>query len=213
MLEILQLSVALDGKFILRDVHLTVRAGERVAILGPSGSGKTTLLRAIAGLLAPTAGTISWQGEILNDVPTHLRNIGMVFQEDQLFPHLTVAGNIAFALKIAGVPRHECAVRVAELLQLIGLNGFEQRRVNNLSGGEAKRVAVARSLAPLPRVLLLDEPLTGLDTELHDRLLSDLRALFIATNTTVIAVTHNRDEATALCDRVVNLSDLQHHDK
>jgi len=144
----------------------------------------------------------------VTSLPTYRRGVGMVFQDDQLFGHLDVAANVAFGLRMRGDGASNRAERVGELLDLVGLAGFQHRRVDNLSGGEAKRVALARSLAPSPRVLLLDEPLTGLDRELHDRLLDDLGDIMRAARTTSLLVTHDVDEASAIADRVVSLSEL-----
>ena len=189
--------VAFDGHPVLDGATLTVAAGEIVALLGPSGSGKSTLLRVIAGLVTPDRGTVRIGGADVTDVPTHRRSVGMVFQDEQLFEHLDVEGNVAFGLRMRGDAPAARRSRVAELLDLVGLAGFERRSVRQLSGGEAKRVALARSLAPSPRVLLLDEPLTGLDRELHDRLADDLAAILRAERTTSLLVTHDPDEAQA----------------
>jgi thiamine transport system ATP-binding protein len=132
----------------------------------------------------------------------------MVFQDDQLFPHLSVVDNVAFGLKMAGMPRPDRHARASELLHLVGLSGFERRRVGDLSGGEAKRVALARSLAPEPRVLLLDEPLTGLDRELHDRLATEVGSILRGVATTAVWVTHDADEAAVVADRTVQLAEL-----
>ena len=152
----------------------SVEQGETVAVLGPSGGGKSTLLRAIAGLQPLDAGAMTLDGRALDGVPPHRRGIGLMFQDDALFPHRDVAANIAFGLRMQGAGRAETAARVTELLALVGLEGREHRAVASLSGGERKRVALARALAPAPRVLLLDEPLGALDRPLHDRLVSEL---------------------------------------
>lgn len=208
MLDVRDVTVAFGTATVLDHVSLEVATGEVVALLGPSGSGKTTLLRVVAGLHRPDTGRVHIDGTDVTDVAAHRRSVGLVFQDDQLFPHHDVGGNIAFGLRIAGRTRHEQAARVTELLELIGLPGFARRRVESLSGGEAKRVALARSLAPRPTVLLLDEPLSGLDPELHDRLAVDLAALLRATGTTAVMVTHDRGEAAAVADRSVHLGDL-----
>ena len=155
---------------VLDSVDLDVAAGEIVALLGPSGSGKSTLLRVIAGIVPADSGRVVLDGVDITHVPTHRRSVGMVFQDEQLFPHMDVAGNVGFGLRMAGIDKRVRGERVADLLELVGLAGFGSRHIDGLSGGERKRVALARSLAPQPKLLLLDEPLTGLDRELHDRL-------------------------------------------
>lgn len=198
------------GDLVVLDGHsLTVADGEIVGLLGASGSGKSTLLRAIAGLVPVTAGSIAIDGRDVTDVPTHRRSVGMVFQDEQLFPHLSVGDNVGFGLKMAGVSPAARRERAATLLATVGLAGFAERDVSNLSGGEAKRVALARSLAPSPRVLLLDEPLTGLDRELHDRLTGEVAAILRDVGTTAVWVTHDADEAAAVADRVVRLDELR----
>lgn len=208
MLDVHEVTVRFGERTVLDRVSLSMERGEVVALLGPSGSGKTTLLRVIAGLLRPDAGTIRIGGRDVTEEAAHRRQVGLVFQDDQLFPHHDVAGNIAFGLRIAKWPRDEQRARIAELLELVGLPGFERRRIEALSGGEARRVALARSLAPRPAVLLLDEPLSGLDPELHDRLASDLAGVLRATGTTALMVTHDRDEAALVADRAVDLGEL-----
>ena len=206
MLDIREVVVRFDGRTVLDHVSLQVDTGEVVAVLGPSGSGKSTLLRVVAGLLEPDSGAVLVDGDDVTHRPAHLRRIGLVFQDEQLFPHLDVAGNIAFGLRMRGDDRAAIRTRVDELLELVGLRGFGDRRVDRLSGGEAKRVALARSLAPRPAVLLLDEPLTGLDRELHDRLAAELAAMLRSTGTTALLVTHDVDEAAAIADRTHTLA-------
>jgi thiamine transport system ATP-binding protein len=193
---------------VLDHVSLRIDTGEVVALLGPSGAGKSTLLRAIAGLVVPHRGTITVDERDVTHVPVHRRGIGLVFQDNQLFPHRDVAGNIEFGLRMHGEQADARGGRVEELLALVGLVGLGNRSVGSLSGGEAKRVALARSLAPRPPILLLDEPLTGLDDALHHRLTGDLRVILRATTTTVLLVTHDADEAAAIADRVVTLASL-----
>ena len=205
MLSVVDICVAFESHPVLDHVSFEVATGEVVALLGPSGSGKTTLLRVIAGLQPADSGTVLLDGRSLDGVPAHRRSVGLVFQDEQLFPHLDVRANVAFGLRMAGRSRHEQAARVDDLLALVGLPGFADRRVTSLSGGEAKRVALARSLAPAPSVLLLDEPLTGLDPELHDRLAADLAALLRRTGTTALMVTHDLAEAATIADRTVTL--------
>ena len=208
MLVVDSVSVSLGGRSVLDAVSLAVSAGEVVAVFGPSGSGKSTLLRAVAGLVEVESGRVVIDGVDVTGVPTHRRRVGMVFQDEQLFPHRDVAGNVAFGLEMAGVERRERESRVEELLSAVGLDGFGDRDVSTLSGGEAKRVALARSLAPRPAVLLADEPLTGLDADLHDRLTVEVGAVLRESGTTTLWVTHDRAEAALVADRSVSLADL-----
>jgi ABC-type Fe3+/spermidine/putrescine transport system ATPase subunit len=209
MLDVVDVSIRFAERAVLDNVSLHVDDGEIVAILGPSGAGKSTLLRIVAGLLQPDAGHVVLNGVDITTRPAHVRNVGMMFQDEQLFPHLDVAANIAFGPKMHKWPAAQIATRVDELLTVVGLEGFRNRQVDRLSGGEKKRVALARSLAPRPAVLLLDEPLTGLDRELHDRLIAELADVLRATATTTVLVTHDRDEATALAGKVLDWSELQ----
>ncbi len=190
---------------MLDDVTLTIGSGEVVALLGPSGSGKSTLLRVIAGIVPPDAGRVLIDGVDVTATPTHLRRVGMVFQDNQLFPHRSVLDNVAFGLQMVGVTKRERHERAEVWLERVGLAGLGGRDIAALSGGEAKRVALARTLIVEPVVVLLDEPLTGLDRELHDRLAVDLAELLRATGTTALLVTHDVSEATAIADRTVSL--------
>jgi thiamine transport system ATP-binding protein len=208
MLEVDGVIVRFGDRVVLDEVGLAVGTGEVVGLLGPSGSGKSTLLRVIAGLLVPDRGRVAWDGVDLRTVPTHRRRFGLVFQDHQLFPHRDVARNVGFGLSVSGRPQAEIRRRVTELLDLVGLPGFERRGVASLSGGEAQRVALARALAPSPRLLLLDEPLGALDRELHDRLALDLRHLLKELGIAGLHVTHDRDEAGTVADRVVSLEQL-----
>jgi thiamine transport system ATP-binding protein len=192
-------TVSFDGAAAVDDVTLSLEPGEVLGILGPSGSGKSTLLRAVAGLERLDGGRVLWHGDDITAVPVHRRGFALMFQDGQLFPHRTVAQNIAYPLRIA---RRPSAARVGELLALVGLSGFGDRRVTELSGGEQQRVALARSLAADPRLLLLDEPLSSLDRELRERLAGDLRRILDETGTTAVFVTHDQDEAFAVSDRV-----------
>ena len=184
------------------DVSFDIAPGEVLALLGPSGCGKSSLLRAVAGLEPSAAGTITWDGIDLAGVPVHRRGFGLMFQDGQLFPHRDVAGNVEFGLRMARLDRGSRAARVRELLGVVGLAGYEHRSVATLSGGEQQRVALARSLAPSPRLLLLDEPLSALDRALRERLADVLRAALTATGTTALLVTHDHDEAFAVAERV-----------
>lgn len=186
----------------VKDANLEVHAGEIMALLGPSGCGKSSILRAVAGL-EDYQGEIAWQTQNLRGVAVHERGFGLMFQEGQLFPHRSVGGNVAFGLQMAKVPRGEQRKRVNELLDLVGLSGYANRRVATLSGGEQQRVALARSLAPRPKLLLLDEPLSALDRHLRDRLATELRDILTATKTTALYVTHDQDEAFTIADRIV----------
>ncbi len=187
---------ALDG------VDLDVPAGATVALLGPSGCGKSTLLRLLAGLEAPDAGRITLAGEDLTAVPPRRRGVGMVFQDFALFPHLDVGANVAFALVEAGWSRAARRDRVAQLLDRVGLAGAERRRPHELSGGQQQRVALARALAPHPRTLLLDEPLSNLDRALRQDLEGELRELLATLDVRAVYVTHDQQEAFALGDVV-----------
>ena len=208
VLDVRDVTVRFGIRTVLDRVRLRVDDGEVVALQGPSGSGKSTLLRVIAGLLVPDAGAVLLDDHDLTRVPPHRRGIGFVFQDDQLFPHRDVAANVEFGLRMQGVGAADRRARVDEMLALVGLGGFGTRSVTSLSGGEAKRVALARSLAPSPPLLLLDEPLTGLDAELHDRLTADLAQVLRRTATTALMVTHDTAEAEVVADRVITLGDL-----
>ena len=207
-LDVSDVSVSFGSTTVLDGVSLAVRSGEVVALLGPSGSGKSTLLRVVAGIVAPDSGRVQVHGVDVTDQPTHRRGVGMVFQDDQLFPHLSVLDNVAFGPKMAGAGRSERGERASRWLRRVGLAGFEERRVTDLSGGEAKRVALARTLAAEPAVVLLDEPLTGLDRALHDRLAVDLHSLLRDARVTTLLVTHDPAEADTIADRTVQIGAL-----
>jgi thiamine transport system ATP-binding protein len=196
-----------DGVEVLHGVDLEVPDGETLSLLGPSGSGKSTLLRIVAGLEQPDAGRVLLGGADITSTPVHRRGVGVVFQDQALFPHLDVAGNVAFGLRMAGVGRAERNRRVTEALDLVGLPAYQRRDPATLSGGEAQRVALARALAPRPGVVLLDEPFAALDQLLRERLLVELRSLFDELAVTVVAVTHDPTEAAALGDRIAVLLD------
>ena len=204
-LDVRSVTVEYGGRRVLDAVDLTVADGEVVCVVGPSGCGKSTLLRVIAGLLVPTHGTVAIDGFDVSTQAPHRRGVGLVFQDDVLFPHLDVHDNVAYGLRATRVERRVIGPRVAELLALVGLPGFERRDVATLSGGEAQRVALARALAPRPRVMLLDEPFGALDPDLHDRLVGDVRAVLRTLGTTAVHVTHDRVEAATMADRLVTL--------
>jgi ABC-type Fe3+/spermidine/putrescine transport system ATPase subunit len=187
----------------LTDVSFTVDRQEIVAVLGPSGCGKSTLLAVVAGLEAPDKGEVSWGGESLAHIPPYQRGFGLMFQDYALFPHMSVGENVAFGLRMNHLSRVEILRRTNEMLSLVGLAGFEERDVNTLSGGEQQRIALARSLAPQPRLLMLDEPLGALDRNLRERLILDLRDILGQLHQTAIYVTHDQQEAFILADRVI----------
>ncbi|MFC2025721.1 ABC transporter ATP-binding protein [Chloroflexota bacterium] len=186
----------------LAGVTLEVNPGEIVALLGPSGCGKSTLLNIIAGLESADSGSVYWNGTNLSNVPVHKRNFGLMFQDFALFPHRNVYNNVAFGLQILGLPKPEIESRVHEVLNLVDLTGFEERDTNQLSGGESQRVALARSLAPNPHLLMLDEPLGSLDRNLRERLVYDLKQILQKSNQTALYVTHDQEEAFTLANRV-----------
>ncbi|GAA1167247.1 ABC transporter ATP-binding protein [Ornithinimicrobium humiphilum] len=207
MLQLTDVTVRFGAKTAVDRVSLTLEEGSVLAVLGPSGCGKSTLLRAIAGLEPLAAGTLTWGGRDLAGVPTHERGFALMFQDGQLFAHATVADNIAYPLRLRRVGRAERERRVAELLELVGLPGYGPRRTPTLSGGEQQRVALARSLAADPALLLLDEPLSALDRSLRDRLAGDLREILVETGTTAVMVTHDHDEAFTVADRMAVMLD------
>jgi ABC-type Fe3+/spermidine/putrescine transport system ATPase subunit len=183
-------------------VDLSVEDGEILCLLGPSGSGKTTLLRVTAGLEVPERGSVYFEGRDMAGIEPHTRRFGMMFQEFALFPHKDVFENVAFGLRVRRADRTEVEARVAEMLALVGLEGFGRRKVGELSGGERQRVALARSLAPQPRLLMLDEPLGSLDRALRDRLMGEIRRILKEVGLAAVFVTHDQAEAFAVADRV-----------
>ncbi|HET9421139.1 MAG TPA: ABC transporter ATP-binding protein [Nocardioides sp.] len=200
MLSLSAVTVTFDGVPAVRDASLELPDGSVLAVLGPSGSGKSTLLRAIAGLEPTATGTVCWDGRDLTRVPTHRRGFALMFQDGQLFNHLTVARNVGYPLRLRRARGIDG--RVGELLELVGLTGYADRLPATLSGGERQRVALARSLAASPRLLLLDEPLSALDTGLRERLAGDLRDILHQAGTTALMVTHDHDEAYSVADRL-----------
>ncbi len=188
---------------VLRGVSFEVASGEIVALLGPSGCGKSTLLRIIAGLESADAGALMFAGAPLLSQPVHERGFGLMFQDWALFPHRSVAENIAFGLRMQRLPRAQVAERVATMLEVVGLPGYGGRSIFELSGGERQRVALARSLAPGPRLLMLDEPLGSLDRTLRERLTEEVRQIILAAGVTAVYVTHDQAEAFTVADRLV----------
>lgn len=186
----------------LQNVSINVDRGELVGILGPSGCGKSTLLSIVAGLIQPDYGQIFWEGYPIMNKPSHKRNFGLMFQDFALFPHMNVYHNIAFGLEMAKMERDQIEYRVNEILNLVGLPGYELRDVNSLSGGEIQRVALARSLVPRPQLLMLDEPLGSLDRNLREKLVIDLRTILQTSNQTTLYVTHDQEEVFTIADRV-----------
>ncbi|MGE0241838.1 MAG: ABC transporter ATP-binding protein, partial [Parvibaculaceae bacterium] len=192
------------GPFVaVNNVDLTIDKGSFVTLLGPSGCGKTTILRSIAGLVSPTAGEIVVAGRRINDVPIYKRNIGLVFQNYALFPHKTVADNIAFGLKYRGVPKTDIARKVKRALDMVRLPGVEKKLPSQLSGGQQQRIALARAIVIEPDVLLLDEPLSALDANLREEMRTELKIIQREVGITTIFVTHDQEEALAMSDRIV----------
>ncbi len=192
---------------VVDDVNLDVAAGEMIVLLGPSGCGKTTTLRMIAGFMAPSEGDIRLDGQSITGLPTHRRDMGIVFQSYALFPHLTVARNVAFGLEMRRMAAEASRRRVAEMLRLVKLDAFANRLPRQLSGGQQQRVALARALAIHPRLLLLDEPLSNLDASLRGEMAREIRILQRDRGITTIMVTHDQTEAMAMADRLVVMSD------
>jgi len=194
------------GARVLDGVDLGVKRGEFVSLLGPSGCGKPTLLRIVAGLLAPDAGTVRLDGEDITARPPHRRDVGVVFQNYALFPHLTVAENVAFGLAARRAPRERIRATVARFLDLVHMQDFADRSVRALSGGQQQRVAVARALAVGPKLLLLDEPFSALDRKLRETMQIELKRLLRELSTTAVFVTHDQDEALMMSDRIAVIS-------
>ena len=203
LIRLRDLVMEFDGERILDGINLYVNDHEFLTLLGPSGCGKTTTLRIIGGFLNPTSGTVTFDGEVINDVPPYKRQINTVFQRYALFPHLNVFDNIAFGLKVAKLPKEEIHQRVQDMLTVVGLKGYEHRRIDSLSGGQQQRVAIARALVNEPKVLLLDEPLGALDLRLRKDMQNELKRIQQATGITFIYVTHDQEEALSMSDTVV----------
>lgn len=209
MLELRQIIKSYNHEPLLTGVSFEVHEHEILALLGSSGSGKSTLLRIIAGLEYPESGQVFWDGEDITDLPPYLRQFSLMFQDYALFPHRTVAQNVAFGLRMQGLPKAEIEMKVKEALTSIRMEAFAKRSVTELSGGEQQRVALARALAPQPRLLLLDEPLGALDHSLRVVLLEEIRQTLHKAGIPAIYVTHDREEAFAIADRLILLHEGQ----
>ncbi|MDK3161678.1 ABC transporter ATP-binding protein [Kamptonema cortianum] len=207
MLQLRGIARDFEGTPLLEDISLEVAQGEILCLLGASGSGKSTLLRIIAGLERADRGDVLLDGVSISHLPVHARRFGLMFQDFALFPHLNVADNIAFGLRMQHMPPREIEQRVREMLELINLSGFAARDVTSLSGGERQRVALARSLAPRPRLLMLDEPLGSLDANLRDTLAREVRSVIRSIGQTAVYVTHDQQEAFSVADRIALLHD------
>ena len=205
MLKVTNLSVSYAGTPIIADLSFEVPTATSLAITGPSGVGKSTVLQAICGLVRISSGAISIDDRDITQLPTHKRGIGMVTQSSDLFPHLTVSQNIAFGLRMRGTSTKDTSHRVQEMLELVGLPNFALRDIQTLSGGESRRIALARALAPSPSILLLDEPFTGLDDETRDVLIYQMKSILQSSSMTSILVTHDHSEADFLSSSSVSL--------
>ena len=206
-LDVQNLTKAFGHTNVVKGVSFAFDKGEFVSLLGPSGCGKTTILRMIAGFESVTAGTIEVEGQDITHLKPNQRQLGMVFQAYALFPNLNVGENIGFGLKISGMPLEERRARIADMLKLIGLSGYEKRFPYQLSGGQQQRVALARAIAPRPRMLLLDEPLSALDAKIRVSLREEIRAIQLDLGITTLFVTHDQEEALSISDRVVVMNE------
>ena len=203
LIRLQNLTMEFDGEKVLDGINLYFNDKEFLTLLGPSGCGKTTTLRIIGGFQNPTSGDVLFDGKRINDVPPYERQINTVFQRYALFPHLDVYDNIAFGLKVAKLPKDEIHQRVHEILEVVGLKGYDHRSVDSLSGGQQQRVAIARALVNRPKVLLLDEPLAALDLRLRKDMQNELKRIQQAMGITFIYVTHDQEEALSMSDTVV----------
>ncbi len=203
LIRLVNCQMAFDDEIVLDSINLYINDKEFLTLLGPSGCGKTTTLRLIGGFLKPTSGDVLFDGERINDVPPHRRKVNTVFQKYALFPHLDVYDNIAFGLRIAKLPEDEIDRRVTEMLGIVSLKGFEDRKISSLSGGQQQRVAIARALVNRPKVLLLDEPLGALDLRLRKDMQNELKRIQQAMGITFIYVTHDQEEALSMSDTIV----------
>ena len=206
LIRLVDCTMAFDGETVLDSINLYINNKEFLTLLGPSGCGKTTTLRIIGGFLKPTSGDVLFDGVRINDIPPYKRQVNTVFQKYALFPHLDVYDNIAFGLRNHKVPEDEIDERVTEMLEVVSLKGFENRKVTSLSGGQQQRVAIARALVNRPKVLLLDEPLGALDLKLRKEMQLELKRLQREMNITFVYVTHDQEEALTMSDTVVVMS-------
>jgi len=207
IVSVKNLTMSFDDTKVLKGIDLDIRDKEFVTFLGPSGCGKTTTLRIIGGFTTPDAGDVYFEGKRINDVPPHKRQVNTVFQRYALFPHLNVFENVAFGLRLSKVPDQEIRKRVAEMLALVNLKGFNTRRIDQLSGGQQQRVAIARALVNHPKVLLLDEPLGALDLKLRKEMQIELKRIQQRLGITFIYVTHDQEEALTMSDTIVVMND------
>ncbi len=203
LIRLAGISMAFDGEVVLNNMNLYINDSEFLTLLGPSGCGKTTTLRIIGGFVKPVAGDVLFDGVRINDVPPHKRQVNTVFQRYALFPHLDVYDNIAFGLRIAKLDEEEISRRVTEMLEVVGMRGFEERKVDNLSGGQMQRIAIARALVNRPKVLLLDEPLGALDMRLRKDMQNELKRIQQQMEITFVYVTHDQEEALTMSDTIV----------
>ncbi|NMA38419.1 MAG: ABC transporter ATP-binding protein [Papillibacter sp.] len=203
LIRLVDCSMAYDGEVVLNNINLYINDSKFLTLLGPSGCGKTTTLRIIGGFTKPTSGSVFFGGVRINDVPPHKRQVNTVFQRYALFPHLDVYENIAFGLRIAKLPESEIASRVGEMLSLVGMKNFEERKIDSLSGGQMQRIAIARALVNRPKVLLLDEPLGALDLRLRKDMQNELKRIQQQLGITFIYVTHDQEEALTMSDTIV----------
>ena len=207
VIEFRHVSKQYDDNLVLRDINFTIEAGKFYTLLGPSGSGKTTILRIIAGFDDATSGDVIFDGQRINDIPANQRQVNTVFQDYALFPHMNVAENVAFGLKIKRIPKEEITKRVQDALHMVQLDGYGEREITEMSGGQRQRVAIARAIVNRPKVLLLDEALSALDHKLRVEMQAELRALQRRLGITFIFVTHDQGEALAMSDQIFIIND------
>ena len=207
IIELKNIAVSFDGEAVLKDFNLRIRGGEFVTLLGPSGCGKTTTLRIVGGFVHPDQGDVFFNGQKINDVPPHKREVNTIFQKYALFPHLNVYDNVAFGMRVHGKSEKEIKSTVKNMLNMVNLNGFAHRNVNRLSGGQQQRVAIARAVVNKPRLLLLDESLSALDYKLRKQMQNELKALQRKLGITFVFVTHDQEEALTMSDRIVVMRD------